>query len=322
MSFASYKARRSVDTSKLVDELNKIEPKNKTRSEDERFWKPTTDKVGNGYAVIRFLPSIESDNLAVPFITTYDHGFQGPSGKWYIENSLTTIGQNDPVSELNSKLWNTGEEGQETARKQKRRLHYIGNILVVKDPAKPENEGTVRLYKFGPKIYDKIKDAMNTTIDGEEQIIPYDMFEGANFKLKVRRNEHGFPNYDNSVFDSAAPISNDESELEAIFNKLHALKPFIDPEGKDHNNQPYFKSYDELKTKLYKVLEIEADLPVRKEETVSRSNFSNDKVKAQKEETPWVESSDEGDDSVDLGMKESANEDDETLAFFRQLAQE
>lgn len=331
MSFASMKSRRgNINTAKLVEEINKIDPSSKKRTDDDRFWKPTTDKVGNGYAVIRFLPAREEEDLVVPFVAVYDHGFQGPSGKWYIENSLTTLGKDDPVSEYNQKLWNSGlESDKEQARKQKRRLHYIANIYIVKDPGAPQNEGQVKLFRFGAKIYQKIKDAMNPPegFEDETPIIPYDFWEGANFKLKIRKVE-GYSNYDTSSFDDPSPLSEDDDKLEKIYNQLHSLKAFIDPDGKDHNGFPLYKSYDELKAKLYKVLDLE--LPS------DTSRLTEQERRSPANSSPSVSSNsnldnDAGDDiswSEPRGRVEepeisSGNDEDEddTLDYFRRLAE-
>jgi hypothetical protein len=219
-------------------------PSNEKRGDDDRFWKPTVDKAGNGQAVLRFLPAPPGEEL--PWVRIFDHGFQGPTGKWYIENSLTTINKNDPVGELNSELWNSGiEANKEIARKQKRRLSYISNVLVVRDPANPENEGKVFLYKYGKKIFDKIKDVMQPTFEDEDPINPFDLWEGANFKLRIRQVE-GYRNYDKSEFDGASPLSDDEGKLEKVWGETHSLAAFLDPSN--------FKSYDELKQKLNAVL--------------------------------------------------------------------
>jgi hypothetical protein len=219
-------------------------PSNEKRGDDDRFWKPTVDKAGNGQAVLRFLPAPAGEEL--PWVRIFDHGFQGPTGKWYIENSLTTINKPDPVGELNSELWNSGiEANKEIARKQKRRLSYISNILVVRDPANPENEGKVFLYKYGKKIFDKIKDVMQPTFEDEDPINPFDLDTGANFKLRIRQVE-GYRNYDKSEFDSSTPLDDNDAELERIWGQTHSLAAFLDPSN--------FKSYDELKQKLSAVL--------------------------------------------------------------------
>ena len=174
--------------------------------EDDRFWQPEVDKAGNGMAVIRFLPgpSVDGDD-ALPWVRVFNHGFQGPGG-WYIENSLTTLNQKDPVSEYNSVLWNSGiEANKEIARKQKRRLTYISNVLIVSDSKHPENEGQIKLYKFGKKIFDKISEAMNPEFADETPLNPFDFWEGANFKIKIRQVE-GYRNYDKSEFDSITPV--------------------------------------------------------------------------------------------------------------------
>jgi hypothetical protein len=219
-------------------------PSNEKRGDDDRLWKPTVDKAGNGQAVLRFLPAPAGEEL--PWVRVFDHGFQGPTGKWYIENSLTTINKNDPVGELNSELWNSGiEANKEIARKQKRRLSYISNVLVVRDPANPENEGKVFLYKFGKKIFDKIKDVMQPTFEDEDPINPFDLDVGANFKLRIRQVE-GYRNYDKSEFDGATALSDSDAELERVWGATNSLTAFLDPSN--------FKSYDELKVKLNTVL--------------------------------------------------------------------
>ena len=224
--------------------------------DDTRFWQPEVDKAGNGMAVIRFLPAPAADgDDALPWVRVFNHGFQGPGG-WYIENSLTTLNQKDPVSEYNSILWNSGiEANKEIARKQKRRLTYIANILVVSDPKNPENEGQIKLYKFGKKIFDKISEAMNPEFADETPLNPFDFWEGANFKIKIRQVE-GYRNYDKSEFDSvSAVLDGDDAKLEALWKKEYSLKEFLDPKQ--------FKSYDTLKAKLDKVLGLDGVAPVK-----------------------------------------------------------
>jgi hypothetical protein len=224
--------------------------------DDTRFWQPEVDKAGNGMAVIRFLPAPAADgDDALPWVRVFNHGFQGPGG-WYIENSLTTLNQKDPVSEYNSILWNSGiEANKEIARKQKRRLTYIANILVVSDPKNPENEGQIRLYKFGKKIFDKISEAMNPEFADETPLNPFDFWEGANFKIKIRQVE-GYRNYDKSEFDSITSVlDGDDDKLEALWKKEYSLKEFLDPKQ--------FKSYDTLKAKLDKVLGLDGVAPVK-----------------------------------------------------------
>jgi len=217
--------------------------------DDDRFWKPTRDKAGNGYAVIRFLPQKEGEDL--PWVRYWDHGFKGPTGLWYIENSLTSINQPDPVSEHNSVLWNSGrDEDKALAREQKRRLHYVSNVLVISDPDNPQNEGKVFLYKFGKKIFDKIMDVMQPQFADETPVNPYDFWEGADFKLKIRKVE-GWVNYDKSEFSSpSALFDGDEGRLNEVYGKLYALQDFLEPSN--------YKTYDELKAKLNRVLGVDA----------------------------------------------------------------
>lgn len=244
MSFADLKAKAaSMDS--LVGAAQADGGKAKKDSYvDERMWKPTRDKAGNGYAVIRFLPTVEGDDL--PWAKYWDHFFKGPTGQWFVEKSLTTLGKDDPVSELNSQLWNSGiESDKQIARDRKRRLHYVSNIYVISDPANPHNEGKVFLYNYGKKIFDKIMDAMQPQYQDETPVNPFDMWKGANFKLKIAKVE-GYVNYDRSTFGDPEALSDDDTALEAIYNNEHSLQEFTDPSS--------FKTYDELKLKLTRVL--------------------------------------------------------------------
>jgi len=284
MSFAQLKSK-SGTFEKLQAELNKINEPVKASFSDDRFWKPELDKSGNGYAIIRFLPQPADEDL--PWCRVWSHAFSGPGG-WYIENSLTTQGRNDPVSEYNTELWNSGNESdKEIARKQKRILKYYSNILVVTDSRHPENEGTIRLFRYGKKIFDKLTEAMNPAFDDEEALNPFDFWKGANFKLKIRKVD-GYWNYDKSEFDNpSAVFEGDDEKLEKAYNKLHSLQEFVGPDS--------FKTYDELKEKLHKVL---TGTSVRG--TVE--NFQPKQV-----ETPKVEE-----------VVETS--DDDTLKYFAKLA--
>jgi hypothetical protein len=243
MSFANLKKQSKLGslTEKLVKEVEKMNTG--SGGADERFWKPEMDKTGVGSAVIRFLPAPEGEDL--PWVKMYSHAFQGPGG-WYIENSLTTLGQKDPVSEYNRELWNSGSENdKETVRKQKRKLNYYSNIYVVKDPSNPQNEGKVFLFKFGKKIFDKILNAMQPEFEDEEPINPFDFWGGANFRLKIRKVE-GYWNYDKSEFDSAAPLMDDDDALETLWKKEYSLSAIVAPDQ--------FKSYEDLEKRLKYVL--------------------------------------------------------------------
>lgn len=247
-NFATLK-KSSNDLNRLTKEIEKINTPAEGRAEDTRFWKLERDKAGNGSAVIRFLPSpaVDGDD-ALPWVRYFDHGFKGPTGKWYIEKSLTTLNQKDPVSEYNSKLWNSTTDDNSPVRKQardqKRRLHYVSNIYVISDSKHPENEGRVFLFKYGKKIFDKITLAMNPEFEGDKPLNPFDLWNGANFKIRMRTVD-GYPNYDLSLFESPAPLADDDKELEAIWKKEYSLKEFLDPKN--------FKSYDELKKRLDEV---------------------------------------------------------------------
>ena len=244
MSFASLKKQSSLGslTAKLVKEVEKT---NKVSSGDERLWKPEVDKAGNGYAVIRFLPAPEGEDL--PWVKMYSHAFQGPGG-WYIENSLTTLNQKDPCSEFNTSLWNSGvESDKQIARNQKRKLAFYSNIYVVKDPANPENEGKVFLYKFGKKIFDKIMGAMQPEFEDESPLNPFDFWQGADFKVKIKKVA-GYWNYDSSEFAAASPLLKDDDALEAIWKKEYSLSEIVAADQ--------FKTYDELKKRLESVLRL------------------------------------------------------------------
>jgi len=241
MSFASLKQSSFADLLAKAETLNKTETKG---GPDDRLWKPEVDKAGNGYAVIRFLPAPEGEDL--PWAQVWSHAFQGPGG-WYIENSLTTLGKKDPVSDLNRELWNSGiDADKETARKQKRKLNYYSNIYVVKDSAHPENEGRVFLYRYGKKIFDKIMEAMQPAFEDEEPVNPFDLWKGADFKLKIT-NVAGYWNYDKSEFDRPSVLGGlKDDKLESIYNQEYSLAAFTADDQ--------FKTYEELKDRLNSVL--------------------------------------------------------------------
>ena len=296
-SFADLKRSRKSLYDKIVTETNKMQSGGNQGGADTRFWQPEVDKAGNGYAIIRFLPAPKGEDL--PWVRLFSHGFQGPGG-WYIENSLTTLNEKDPVGEYNSMLWNRGDEaGKDQARKQKRRLNYISNIYVVKDPSNPKNEGKVFLYKFGKKIFDKINDLMNPEFEDEAAINPFDFWEGANFKMKIR-NVEGYRNYDKSEFDSASALLDEDDELERIWGTQYSLQEFLDRKN--------FKSFAELQAKLNRVLGATAVSSTAEE--VDEDIFSEPRQtaapKAEETETPWSEES--SDDSLDF-FKQMAEDD-------------
>jgi hypothetical protein len=246
-SFANLKRNRN-----SFEKLSKAVEATSTGSDanskdDNRFWQPEVDKAGNGMAVIRFLPApaVDGDD-ALPWVRTFSHGFQGPGG-WFIDNCLTTLNEKCPVCEHNNTLWNSGiEANKDVARKQKRKLSYVANILVVSDPSNPSNEGQIKLFKFGKKIFDKITEAMNPEFADETPVNPFDMWEGANFKLKIR-NVEGYRNYDKSEFaDVSALFDDNDEQLEELWKKEFSLKDFTERKN--------FKPYDQLKGRLDKVL--------------------------------------------------------------------
>jgi hypothetical protein len=298
-SFSALKRQRTSSLERLTKEINKLANKEQGSSSDDRYWQPEVDKAGNGYAIIRFLPAPLNEEL--PWVRMWNHGFQGPGG-WYIENSLTTLNQTDPVAEYNSKLWNSGnDKDKEIARKQKRRLNYIANIYVVKDPAHPENEGKVFLFKFGKKIFDKINEKMNPQFEDEKPTNPFDLWAGANFRLKIRKVE-GYRNYDKSEFDEPAPLSDDDDNMEAIWKSEYSLAELVAPDK--------FKSYDELKKRLDKVLA----------EPAARKNSEDDDVPferpaARPAATPAV-------GKTAAAPKKPIVDDDDDLEFFNKLAED
>ena len=299
MSFANLK-RNKDQISKLIKAAEATGGGGEKKSyADDRIWKPTVDQAGNGYAILRFLPAREGAEL--PWARYWDHGFKGPTGQWYIEKSLTSIGQNDPVGELNSRLWNTGiEEDKETARRQKRRLHYVSNIFVVSDPGNPENEGKVFMYQFGKKIHDKIMDQMQPEFADEEPVNPFDMWEGANFKLKIR-NVEGYRNYDKSEFAKQTQLlDGDDSKLESVYDQMYDLSEFTDPAN--------YKTYDELKTKLSSILGEVAGMGAA---TMAQTAQMNEPVEApapQRIEPVTAENI-------------KVEDDDDTLSYFAKLAE-
>ena len=280
----------------------KMTPENQqsnNKYQDDRLWKPELDKTGNGYAVLRFLPASNGEEM--PWQRVWTHAFQDKGG-WFIENSLTTLNQKDPVSEENTRLWNTGiDSDKDIARKRKRKLSYYANIYVVSDPKHPENEGQVKLYKFGKKIFDKITEAMQPAFEDEQAINPFDFWKGANFKLKIRKVD-GYWNYDKSEFDSSSTVKENDEAIEELWNKQYPLKPFLAAEN--------FKSYDELKAKLDKVLSGVRNTGTAEDVAIPPSTtYSKPDVVAE---------------TVDTPTPEVVNDDDgdETLSYFSKLAEE
>ena len=271
---------------------------------DDTMWKPELDKSGNGYAVVRFLPTPDGEEM--PWVSYFDHGFQGPGG-WYIEKSLTTLNKQDPVSEYNTQLWNTGiEANKEIARKQKRRLHYVSNVYVVSDPKNPDNEGKVFKYRFGKKIFEALKEAISPAFEDEKAINPFDLRdEGANFKIKIRKVD-GYWNYDKSEFDSVAPLFTDENKLNDIYTSVHSLSGIIAPSE--------FKSYEELKEKLDRVLGLQGSV----------SNSTAESVAEDMEEVPWsnVNTETVAEEPV-ISSAETTSpqvEEDDAMDYFKKLA--
>ena len=301
MSFAQLK-KSSGKSDQLQTELEKLNKPVTNSFDDNRFWKPELDKTGNGYAILRFLPQPDGEEL--PWVRLWSHAFSGPGG-WYIENSLTTINKSDPVSEYNTELWNSGiESDKDTARKQKRILKYYANVYIVSDSKHPENEGQVRLFKFGKKIFDKITEAMNPAFDDEEALNPFDLWKGADFKLKIRKVD-GFWNYDKSEFAVPKALLEDDKELETVYKSQHSLKAFVEPTE--------FKTYDELKEKLHRIL-TGSGVGKTTAEVYTIGTASKDETPTKTLPTP---------NSPDRGLGSlPTEEDDDTLSYFAKLAEE
>jgi hypothetical protein len=308
MDFASLKKSRANELNKLSEQLKKINTNENQAQGDDRFWYPDVDKTGNGYAVIRFLPAPGAED--VPFIRVWEHGFKGQTtGLWYIEKSLTTINKPDPVSEYNTTLWNSTSDDNSPARKQardqKRKLTYISNVYVVSDPANPRNEGKVFLFKYGKKIFDKLNEAMNPQFADEKALNPFDMWDGANFKIKIRQVD-GYRNYDKSEFDSRRPLHEDDDTLEQIWKSENSLQDFLDPKN--------FKDYDTLKKKLHAVL----GLAVKSHED-SADEMPTAPARVPRESAAPVAP------SKPAKIEEAApwgDDDDDDLSYFKKLASE
>jgi len=285
-SFSQLKKSSDSSLGNLTKELNKLNDSQKSNvGQDERFWKLTVDKAQNGSALIRFLPTAKGES--VPWVRMFSHGFQG-SGGWYIEKSLTTINKKDPVSEYNTKLWNSGvDSDKEVARKQKRKLQYVSNIYVVSDPGNPDNEGKVFLFQYGKKIFDMVNDKMSPEFEDETAVNPFDLWNGCNFRLRARKVA-GYRNYDKSEFDSPKPLLGDDDELERVWNTQYSLEELVAPDQ--------FKSYDELKARFERAIGVS--------ETLTEAGFSDEAPSSDPEETA------------------STDEEDESLSYFKKLAEE
>jgi hypothetical protein len=305
MDIQALRKMRNNDFSKISNEFEKISNPRSNNTVDDRFWKPDRDKAGNASATIRFLPKTDGDEL--PWVRVFSHGFQGPSGLWYIENSLTTFDEPDPVSELNSKLWNSTTDDnspqRKQARDQRRRLSYIANVLIVEDPKHPENNGQVKLFKFGKKIFDKIMDKARPTFEDEEPVNVFDYWEGANFKLRMKQVA-GYPNYDTSVFAEPSPISEDEEEILKVANGQHKLSEFLD-------KSKHFKTYDQLKARLESVLSAEGSVG-NAAKMAEESSIEYDAPKESKAPTPKAS-------KPAAGVTE---DDDDAMSFFQRIADE
>ena len=297
MDFESLKQSSSnfdAITKALETKLSPEDQSNKNKYQDDRLWKPELDKTGNGYAVIRFLPASNGEEM--PWQRVWSHAFQDKGG-WYIENSLTTLNHKDPVSEENTRLWNTGvDSDKEIARKRKRKLSYYANIFVVSDPKHPENEGQVKLFKFGKKIFDKITEAMQPAFEDEKPINPFDFWKGANFKLKIRKVD-GYWNYDKSEFEDTSKLFDDDSEADRVWKSQHSLAEFTAPTN--------FKSYDELKSRLDAVLS----------GTVKVGNVA-DEIDDEPVAAAKVDTKPES-----TRVSTPVVEEDDTLAYFEKLAE-
>jgi hypothetical protein len=310
-NFDKLKQNRSNSLEKLSKHLEEISSKGYSNPDEGKYWKPTVDKAGNGMAIIRFLPAPEGEDI--PFVRLWTHGFKGPTGQWYIENCLSTLGKDDPVNEMNSKLWNSTDndesEERKQSRRQKRKLNYISNIYVVSDPANPENENKVFMFKYGKKIFDKLVDARTPEFEDETPIDAFDLWEdGANFRIKIRKVD-GYPNYDRSEFEKPGPLFKNDSDYEKKLVNIHSLKEVIDPKN--------FKSYEELQARLNRVLGLTG-----KEDKKERESFA---ATAESEDIDLTRLAGESLEEKTVSpskkpAKISSDDDDDDLEFFRSLA--
>lgn len=300
IDISTLRKSRTTDFSKITSEIEKIANPQSYSNHDDRIWKLEPDKAGNATATIRFLPRIDGDEYELPWVKLFSHGFQGPTGKWYIENSLTTLGKDDPCGELNTSLWNSGSEAnKELARKQRRQLSYYANILVISDPKQPENEGQVRIFRFGKKIFDKIMNKAKPTFEDELPVNVFDLWEGANFKIRQRKVD-GYPNFDESTFSDPTEIADDAGK-ESIMSQRHNLQEIVHPSK--------FKSYDELKKKLDLVLSSDTFTPKTAEQIAEQFDVKEAPVIKSKPEPTYNSSS-------------ADEDDDDTMAYFARLAAE
>ena len=315
MSFENLKKQSGLGslTAKLVKEVEKMNTATSS-SVDDRLWKPEVDKTGNGFAVLRFLPAPEGEDL--PWAKVYTHAFQGPGGGWYIENSLTTLNQKDPVSDHNRELWNVGSEAnKEIVRKQKRKLSYYSNIYIVKDPTNPQNEGKVFLFKYGAKIFDKIMAAMQPEFEDESPINPFDFWGGANFKLKIRKVD-GYWNYDKSEFETPSVLLDDDDAMESLWKKEYSLAALIAPDQ--------FKDYETLKKRLDFVLgnstsRSSQSSAVNAYEEFVQTKSSNDNVMEELEKSYRKSTTPAPVEQVSSDVNEE--DEDDALSYFQRLAE-
>lgn len=316
-SFASLKKNRNKAFEKLTEQLDKIGSKGYTNPEADKYWKPTRDQAGNAFAIIRFLPEPEGEDF--PFVRLWDHAFQGPTGQWYIENSRKTVGSDepDPVAEMNAKLWNSTTDDEspqrKQVRKQKRRLHYISNIYVIKDTGNPDNEGKTFMFKYGKKIYDKLNELMNPSFEDEEKVNPFDLWEGANFRLKIRVVD-GYPNYDKSEFDSPGPLFEDDDKMEVIWKQSHSLKDVVAPQN--------FKTYEELQARLHRVLGLVPGADAKGASTTTFEDEVDDDIDMSKLSKPQIKSaaSPKIKEQEAHSITTSNDGDDDDLEYFKTLA--
>lgn len=291
IDFSQLKKQSSLgsQTEKL---LKKLEESASYGTDIQNVFKLETDKMGNGRAVIRFLPAPKGEDD--PFIKLYNHGFQN-NGKWFIENCPTTLGRQCELCSRNSELWNSGvDANKEIARSRKRKLNYYSNILVINNPANPDLEGQVMLFRYGAKIFDKIKSAMKPEFEEDAAIDPFDFWTGADFRLRVKQVA-GYPNYDDSTFCSMSVLNGDDEKLQEIWEKEYSLQELISPDK--------FKSDEEFTKRLDFVLG-------NKQTTV------HDDSESQEEELDMMKELEESYASRSGG----SSEEEDALAYFEQLA--
>ena len=254
MSLAQLK-KKSTDISALQKSISEM--KNKKSSSEDEYWKLTCDAAGNGTAELRFLPAHPDEDMPVVEVHEYFFGKLDKAlgkKKWYINRSLETIGKKDPVKEeywacINKKT----EEHKEMAKEIRDRQSFIVWVYIVDDKNAPENNGRVMKTKLSSSQWKFITDRINPDeMLIEDGVVPIDVFnlwEGANFKLRAYNGSNNMRTYDRSVWMEPGPLFKDDEKMEEVYSKVTGLKSEVDPDG-----PLYKKTYAELEEQLISVL--------------------------------------------------------------------